>query len=86
VPAATAQRILDDGTGQALAVACKGAHMRRATHSALALLTLPELRTLPAARLAQLASFEDIPQRGAEHLLTYWRLGERPVLMGARAA
>jgi hypothetical protein len=70
----TAKRILDDECGNALAVACKGAHIRRATFSALALLTAARLRTDPAARYAFLCAFDDIPESGAARLVHSWRM------------
>jgi hypothetical protein len=73
VPAVTAQRILEDSSGNALAVACKGARVRRATFSALALLTLPEIRSNPTVRHARLSAFDDIPQGGADTMLDFWR-------------
>jgi len=73
IPVSTAQRIVDDTTGNALAVACKGAHLRRATYSALALLTAAELRSDPSLRYSRLSSFDEIPETGAEGLLAYWR-------------
>ena len=50
VPVSTAERILEDASGNALTVACKGANVRRATYSALALLTVCELRINPGRR------------------------------------
>lgn len=73
VPAHTAQRILDDTSGNALAVACKGAYVRRATYSALALLALPDIRANPTARHARLSVFDEIPQNGADTMLAFWR-------------
>ncbi len=73
IPVPVAKRILDDGSGDGLAAACKGAHLARATFSALALLQTADLSSDPAARTARLAAFEDIPERGAERLLQYWR-------------
>lgn len=74
IPSTTAKRILDDGTANGLAVACKGGHLRRATFSALALLMAADLRTNPAIRYASLGAFDEIPLHGAERLLEYWRM------------
>lgn len=74
IPPMTAKRILDDVSGNGLAVACKGGHLRRATFSALALLVASDLRTNPATRYAFLGAFDDIPLQGAERLLEYWRM------------
>ncbi len=68
---ATAESILRDPTGRALAVACKGAHLARATFSALALLTETGA-ALQTAR-EKLASFDSVPLTGAERLLDFWR-------------
>lgn len=74
IPPVTAKRILDDESGNGLAVACKGGHLRRATFSALALLMAADLRTNPAIRYAYLGAFDEIPLPGAERLLEYWRM------------
>ncbi len=67
----TADRILHDHSGRALAVACKGAHLGRATFSALAVLSEAGM-PLNAAR-ERLSSFDSVPLTGAERLLDYWR-------------
>jgi hypothetical protein len=67
----TADRILHDHSGRALAVACKGAHLGRATFSALAVLSEAGM-ALEAAR-DRLSSFDSVPLTGAERLLDYWR-------------
>ncbi|HEY5337458.1 MAG TPA: DUF2336 domain-containing protein, partial [Rhizomicrobium sp.] len=67
----TADNILHDHSGRALAVACKGAHLGRATFSALAVLT--ETGSALSAARERLSSFDAIPQTGAERLLDYWR-------------
>jgi hypothetical protein len=69
-----AQRILEDASGDALAVACKGAGVRRATYSALALLTMPDIRANPGARFARLSAIDAIPVDGAARMLGYWRM------------
>lgn len=71
IETATAQRILEDRTGRALAIACKGAHLARATFSALALLT--EAGTAPDETRERLSSFDSVPLTGAERLLDFWR-------------
>lgn len=73
VPPVTAQRILEDTSGNALAVACKGARIRRATYSVLALLSLPDIRANPGIRYARLSAYDDIPQTGAHTMLDFWR-------------
>jgi hypothetical protein len=67
----TAGRILHDGTAQALAVAAKGAHLSRATFSALALLA--DGAATPDESLARLSTFETVPLAGAENMLNFWR-------------
>jgi Uncharacterised protein conserved in bacteria (DUF2336) len=67
----TADNILRDTTGRALAVACKGAHLARSTFSALALLT--ETGAALGAAREKLASFDSVPLTGAERLLDFWR-------------
>jgi Uncharacterised protein conserved in bacteria (DUF2336) len=73
VPVSTAERILEDASGNALTVACKGANVRRATYSALALLTVCELRINPGARFMHLQAYDAIPAGGARRLLDHWR-------------
>lgn len=71
IEAATAERILHDRSGRALAIACKGAHLTRATFSALALIT--EAANGAADTHERLSSFDSVPLTGAERLLDYWR-------------
>lgn len=64
-----ARRILDEASGDALAAACKGAHLKRTTFSALALLFAP-----PSAEKEQrLDAYDAVPQDGAESLMRFWR-------------
>jgi hypothetical protein len=67
----TAQHILGDHSARALAVACKGAHLGRATFSALALLT--EAGAAMEEIHQRLSTFDGVPLTGAERLLHYWR-------------
>jgi uncharacterized protein (DUF2336 family) len=69
---ATAERILHDHSGRALAIACKGAHLTRATFSALALIT--EGGSGAADTRERLSSFDSVPLTGAERLLEFWRM------------
>jgi hypothetical protein len=71
IEAATAERILHDHSGRALAIVCKGAHLTRATFSALALIT--EGGSGAADTRERLSSFDCVPLTGAERLLDYWR-------------
>lgn len=68
---ATAQSILLDSSGRALAIACKGAHLTRAAFSALAVLT--ESGRGPDETRERLSTFDAVPEAGAERLLEYWR-------------
>ncbi|HEY8948065.1 MAG TPA: DUF2336 domain-containing protein [Rhizomicrobium sp.] len=68
---ATAERILHDHSARALAIVCKGAHLGRATFSALALLT--ESGNGAADTRERLSSFDTVPLTAAERLLDYWR-------------
>jgi hypothetical protein len=65
----TAQRILQDPDGDALAVACKGAHLTRAAFSTLALLFAPS----PNDNDRRLSAYDCVPQDGAEGMIHYWR-------------
>lgn len=65
----TAHRILSEPTGDALAAACKGAHLKRATFSTLALLFAPERME----KEARLSAYDAVPQEGAENLIRFWR-------------
>jgi hypothetical protein len=71
IAAGTAERILQDHSAHALAIVCKGAHMNRATFSALALLT--EAANGDADTRERLASFDSVPLPAAERLLDHWR-------------
>ncbi len=66
-----AHQILDDETGAALAVACKGAALDRAAFSALALLTQPGRDRAHA--FAMLDSYDTVPMSEATRLLRGWR-------------
>ena len=70
----TAARILADETGIALARACKGAGMDRATFSALAVLARPARDRIHAYAL--LDAFEAIPAGEAAQALKGWRKGQ----------
>src|SRR6185312_8329925 len=60
-----AQAILDDASGEALAVACKGAGLDRAAYSAVALMT--------GSAPAQLAGYDAIPEAAAARLTKFWQ-------------
>jgi len=65
LPRKTAQAVLSDTGGEALAVFCRGAGLDRATFSAIALLKGP--RDLP------LAVFDTVAPKAAAHLLADWQ-------------
>lgn len=69
-----AAQILEDETGVALAVACKGAGLDRATFSALALLARPASDRNHA--YAMLDAFENLPAGEATQVLNGWRHGQ----------
>jgi len=71
VDVAIARQILNDETGAALAVACKGAHIDRAAFSALALLSHPSQECRQA--FAMLDAFDDVPSGEATRVLRGWR-------------
>jgi hypothetical protein len=70
----TAQQILDDDSGAALAIACKGAHIERAAFSALVLLAQPRRNRRHA--FAVLDAFDDVPETEAVLVLSGWRGSE----------
>jgi len=72
-----AAQILEDETGVALAVACKGAGLDRATFSALALLARPAGDRIHA--YAMLDAFENVPACEAAQVLNGWRDGRTTV-------
>ncbi|HEY1877362.1 MAG TPA: hypothetical protein VGG66_07815, partial [Rhizomicrobium sp.] len=67
-------QILDDNTGVALAVACKGAGLDRAAFSALTLLAHPGRDRIQA--YAVLDAFENVRASEAARLLRGWREGQ----------
>ncbi|HEY2032861.1 MAG TPA: DUF2336 domain-containing protein [Rhizomicrobium sp.] len=71
IESGTAERILHDHSARALAIACKGAHLTRATFSALALIT--EAGSGAVDTRERLSSFDIVPLTGAERLLGFWR-------------
>lgn len=71
VDRAMAHQIVDDETGNALAVACKGAGFDRAAFSALALMAYPGRDSAHA--FAVLDAFESVPMHEATRLLRGWR-------------
>ena len=65
-----ARRILHEPSGEALAAACKGVHLKRATFSTLALLFAPADGRQNEERLG---AYDGVPQQGAENLIRFWR-------------
>ncbi|HKB96593.1 MAG TPA: hypothetical protein VKB94_07055 [Rhizomicrobium sp.] len=70
----TAQQILNDESGAALAVACKGANIDRAAFSTLALLARPGRDRSHA--FAVLDVFDNVPMSEATRVLRGWRKGQ----------
>jgi hypothetical protein len=83
---ATARAILGDGTGDALAIACKGAAMSRAAYSALVVLVTGPSEPRVEALYNRLAAFDTIPENGARRMLAHWRREQAMETAGARAA
>ncbi len=75
VDAAMARQIVEDESGAALAVACKGAALDRAAFSALVLLTRPGRDRNHA--FAVLDAFDTEPASEATRLLRGWREGQQ---------
>ena len=71
----TVHAILSDVSGEALAVLCKGAHLDRASFSALALLK----GAGESDATARLSAFDTVPQRAAERLTRTWLLRHAPL-------
>lgn len=79
-----ADEVLRDETGRSLALVCKGAHARRATFSALAVL-MSEPQPVEKS-YARLASYDAVPLGAAERMLAQWRSQEWLRLGGSRNA
>jgi hypothetical protein len=75
VDAVMAKQILEDESGAALAVACKGANIDRAAFSALALLTRPGRDRMHT--FAVLDAFDTVPTSEATRVLRGWREGQQ---------
>lgn len=69
-----AMHVLEDESGAALAIACKGASLDRATFSALALLAKPGRDRTHA--YAVLDAFDNVPVSEATRMLRGWRDGQ----------
>jgi hypothetical protein len=68
-----AQSILEDASGDALAVACRGVGLSRTTYSALAIFAAGRLNADAATIYQRLAAFDTIPENGARRMLNHWR-------------
>ncbi|HVE05533.1 MAG TPA: hypothetical protein VNB30_15880 [Rhizomicrobium sp.] len=66
---AMAGEIMRDASGRALAVVAKGGGLERPLHSAICILMLPAPNIFAA-----LTMFDRVPQNGAAHLLSAWRI------------
>jgi hypothetical protein len=87
IDSATAGNILDDRSAEALAVACRGAHLARTTFSIMALLASEKAPDALDTNYTRLGIIDTIPEAGAERLLNYWRAHrESTPEPGARAA
>ena len=65
-------------------MACRGAHLERATFSALALLANGRTSETLESRYARLGAIDGIPKAGAEALLDFWR-ARRDVVTAPKA-
>ena len=74
VSPSAARTILDDDSGELLAIACKGAGIDRAAFSALALITGARREKLAAYALLDM--FDFVPQAEAARRLAEWRQPE----------
>jgi len=68
-----AQSILDDASGDALAVACRGRGLSRVTYSALAVVAAGRLNADANTIYQRLAVYDTIPETGARRMLSHWR-------------
>jgi hypothetical protein len=68
-----ARSILEDASGDALAVAGRGVGMGRITYSALAIFAAGRLNADAATIYQRLATFDTIPESGARRMLNHWR-------------
>ncbi len=68
-----AQSIVEDASGDALAVACRGVGLCRTTYSALAIFAAGRLNADAASIYQRLAAFDTIPESGARRMLNHWR-------------
>jgi hypothetical protein len=68
-----AQSIVEDASGDALAVACRGVGLSRTTYSALAIFAAGRLNADAATIYQRLAAFDTIPESGARRMLNHWR-------------
>ncbi len=69
VASETAARIVADASAQSLALAIRGAHLSRATFSALVLLVCPGK---PSDIETRLAAFDTVDESAAAAMLSYW--------------
>jgi uncharacterized protein (DUF2336 family) len=71
---ATAERILYDESGEALAIACKAIRFDRVTFSTLALLSPAQTKRELKDTRELLAVYEDMPQELALRAMRFWRV------------
>jgi hypothetical protein len=73
IPVEICERILADKSGNALAVACRGAGVSRAKFSTLAVLAGDSRNDPLDACYRRLAAFDDISEPAAVNMLGFWR-------------
>jgi hypothetical protein len=73
VTPAMSHSILEDASGDALAVACRGVGMSRTTYSALAVFAAGRLSADAKTIYQRLSAFDTIPENGARRMLGHWR-------------
>jgi hypothetical protein len=73
LPTSTAREIFADPSAQALAIACKGAHLGRAAFSALALLSARKSSETAQDCYALLSSYDAVSASAAGRILESWR-------------
>jgi hypothetical protein len=84
IPMEIAEQIFADASGGMLAVLCRGIALKRETFSALAVLARPNATNDESYR--RLAAYDDVPETGAETLLTFWRKQRHDQFADAKAA
>ena len=84
VPVEIAEQIFADASGTMLAVLCRGIPLKRETFSALAVLALPNATNDDS--YSRLASYDDVPEIGADAMMSFWRGQRHASTADAKAA